>query len=32
MASRPIVINIQGDDSNLRKTLKGEAGRVEGFA
>ena len=32
MASRPIVINIQGDDSNLRKTLKGAAGRVEGFA
>ena len=32
MASRPIVINIQGDDSQLKKVLKGAAGRVEGFA
>ena len=31
MASRPIVISIQGDDSNLRKALKGAAGKVEGF-
>jgi TP901 family phage tail tape measure protein len=30
--TKPIVINIQGDDSNLRKVLKGAAGRVDGFA
>jgi TP901 family phage tail tape measure protein len=32
MAPRPILINIQGDDSQLKKVLKGAAGRVEGFA
>ncbi len=30
--TKPIVINIQGDDSNLRKVLKGAAGKVDGFA
>ena len=32
MASRPIRIDIVGNDDQLRKTLKGAAGRVEGFA
>jgi TP901 family phage tail tape measure protein len=32
MASRPIKIDIVGDDSQLKKVLKGAAGRVEGFA
>ena len=32
MATRPIVINISGDDSQLKKVLKGAASRVEGFA
>jgi len=32
MASRPIVINIQGDDSQLRKVLKGAGDRVGAFA
>ena len=32
MASRPIKIDIIGDDSQLKKVLKGAAGRVENFA
>ena len=31
MATRPIRIAIVGDDSNLRKTLKGASKRLEGF-
>ena len=31
MAGKPIKINIIGDDSQLKKTLKGAAGKVEAF-
>ena len=31
MATRPIKIAIVGDDSNLRKSLKGASKKLEGF-
>jgi len=32
MAVRPVVIHIQGDDSQLKKVLKGAGDRVGAFA